>query len=292
MKQPTVPEAPAVVVTGVSSGIGGATLRRLVQAGWHVFGSVRKPADADRLSRELGPSYTPLVFDVTDEAALERAASQVKEALGTRKLSGLVNNAGIAVPGPLIEMPLADFRHQLEVNVVSVLAVIKAFYPLLRTSRDGGGKPARVVNISSVAGRIALPFLGPYAASKHAVQGLSDSLRRECQIDGVDVVVIDPATVATPIWDKAESLDLSAYAASPWREPIERLKASMVAQGRQGSPPDVIGRRVVKVLQAARPRPRQIAGKGSARIWFVTHLVARRAVDRAVGRGLGLLPRR
>lgn len=286
------PEAPAVVVTGVSSGIGTGTLRELVRAGWHVFGSVRKPQDAQRLSREVGPSYTPLVFDVTDSAALARAAREVEKALGGRKLAGLVNNAGIAVAGPLLELPLSELRRQLEVNLVSVLGVTQAFFHLLRKSSDGGGRPARIINISSVSGRIAVPFLGPYAASKHGMQGLSDSLRRECLLHGVDVVVIDPASVSTPIWDKAEALDLSAYARSPYREPMARMKDSMIANGRRGSPPEVIGRLVVKVLEARRPRARFLAGRGSAGIWIITHLAGRRLADRFFGRVLGLAPRR
>jgi len=292
MEQRNTPEAPAAVVTGVSSGIGYATLRELVRAGWHVFGSVRNTADAERLSSELGAGYSPLVFDVTDAEAVARAAEEVKKGLKGKKLSGLVNNAGIAVPGPLLELPLAEFRRQVEVNLVSVLGVTQAFFHLLRTRSDGGGRPARIVNISSVAGRIALPFLGPYAASKHGVQGLSDSLRRECLVYGVDVVVIDPATVATPIWDKADALDLSRYAASPYRQPMENIKASMIANGRRGSPPEVIGRLVLRALRTARPRARYLAGRGSAQIWVTTHLVGRRFMDRMVGRALGLLPRR
>jgi NAD(P)-dependent dehydrogenase (short-subunit alcohol dehydrogenase family) len=285
-------DAPAVLVTGVSSGIGNGTLRELVRAGFHVFGSVRRQGDADSLSREFGDSYSPLIFDVTDAAALAEAASRVEKELGGRKLSGLVNNAGVAVPGPLLELPVAEFRRQVEVNLVSVLAVTQAFFPLLKKTSDRGGGAARIVNISSVAGQIALPFLGPYAASKHGVEGLSDSLRRECMLYGVDVVVIDPASVATPIWDKAEALDLSPYERSPYREAIKRMKESMVASGRRGSRPEVIGRLVVKVLRARKPRARYMAGKGSAGIWAATHLVSVRVLDRLIGRAMGLMPPR
>ena len=292
MERRIATEAPVAVVTGVSSGIGNAALRELIRAGWKVFGSVRRPQDAERLSQELGAAYEPLVFDVTDEAAVQRAAEEVRKAMGSRKLSGLVNNAGIAVPGPLLELPVSELRRQIEVNLVAVLSVTQAFFPLLRTRADAGGRPARIVNVSSAAGRIALPFLGPYAVSKHGVQALSDSLRRECLRDGVDVVVIDPANVATSIWDKAEAVDLSAYNDSPYRGPMLRLRDSTVASGRRGSRPEVIGRRVVRVLQAARPRARQLVGKGSTRIWVATHLASRRVVDRLIGRGLGLLPPR
>jgi len=292
MEMPAMRDAPAVVVTGVSTGIGNGALRELVRAGYRVFGSVRKREDADRLSKELGAAYVPLIFDVTDPAAVAKGVEAVLQALEGRKLDGLVNNAGVAVPGPLLELPVAEFRRQVEVNLVSVLAVTQAFFPLLRKASDGGGRPARIVNISSVAGHIALPFLGPYAASKHGVEGLSDSLRRECLLYGVDVVVIDPASVATPIWDKAEVLDLSIYADSPYREQLRRMKDSMVASGRRGSPPAVIGRFVVRVMRARKPRARYMVGKGSAGIWAITHLAGPRFVDRLLGRAMGLIPRR
>ena len=258
MKNPS----PAVVVTGVSTGIGNGTLHELISAGYRVFGSVRKREDADRLSKELGDAYTPLIFDVTDTDAVAKGAEAVLQALGTDKLSGLVNNAGVGVAGPLLELPVAEFRRQIEVNLVSVLTVTQAFFPLLRKASDDGGRPARIVNIASVAGQIAVPFMGPYAASKHGVEGLSDSLRRECMLYGVDVVVIDPAYVATPIWDKAEKIDISVYSNSPYRESMKRMRDTMLASGRHGTSPELIGRLVVQVLGAKRPRARYMIGSG------------------------------
>jgi hypothetical protein len=286
-------EAPAVVITGVSTGIGNGTLHELIGAGYHVFGSVRKREDADRLSAELGNAYTPLIFDVTDPAAVARAAEVMRKALGSRKLDGLVNNAGVAVPGPLLELPISEFRRQIEVNLVSVLSVTQAFFPLLRKASDDGGRPARIVNISSVAGQFALPFLGPYEASKHGVEGLSDSLRRECMLYGVEVVVIDPGSVATPIWNKAEELDLSVYAHSPYREPLKRMKDSMVSSGRRGLPPERIGQLVVDVLGAKKPRARYMIGSQRVMVWMSRHLLSTRGVDRLIAKNLGLLaPRR
>jgi NAD(P)-dependent dehydrogenase (short-subunit alcohol dehydrogenase family) len=285
----------AVLVTGVSTGIGNGIARQLVKAGFHVFGSVRKRTDATRLSKEFGSAYTPLIFDVTDGKALAAAAMLVKKALGSGKLanrlSGLVNNAGVAVPGPLLELPVSEFRRQIEVNLVSVLAVTQAFFPLLRNASDAGGKPARIVNISSVAGQFALPFLGPYAASKHGVEGLSDSLRRECMLNGVDVVVIDPGSVATPIWDKAGELDLSIYSRSPYLQPMTRMRDGMVATGKRGLPPERIGQLVVRIFAARRPRARYVVGSGRVMVWMARHLLGVRMVDRFIGRSLGLMRR-
>ena len=291
MEMPAARDRPAVVVTGVSTGIGNGTLRELVRAGYRVFGSVRKREDADRLSKEFGDAYTPLIFDVTDPAAVAKGVDEVRLALGGRKLSGLVNNAGVAAPGPLMELPVSEFRHQVEVNLVSVLAVTQAFFPLLRKSTDDGGKPARIVNISSVAGRFALPFLGPYAASKHGVEGLSDSLRRECMIYGIGVVVIDPASIATPIWNKAEELDLSVYAGSPYLDSMKKMLAAMLASGRRGSPPELIGRVVARVMRARKPRARYTAGNGKTMIWLTRHLVSTRVVDGMIAKNLGLTGR-
>lgn len=282
----------AVLVTGVSSGIGNSITRQLLKAGYRVFGSVRRRTDAARLSKELGASYRPLVFDVTDGKALAAAVVQVKKVLGKDKLAGLVNNAGVAVPGPLLELPVSEFRRQVEVNLVSVLAVTQAFFPLVRTSADGGGKPARIINISSVAGQFALPFLGPYAASKHGVEGLSDSLRRECLVNGVDVIVIDPGSVATPIWTKAKELDLSIYSRSPYLEAMTRMRDGMVTAGDHGIPPDRIGQLVVKVLAARRPRARYTLGSGRVMVWMSKHLLGVRFVDRLIGRNLGLIGKR
>jgi NAD(P)-dependent dehydrogenase (short-subunit alcohol dehydrogenase family) len=279
----------AVVVTGVSSGIGNGTLRELIRAGYRVFGSVRRREDATRLSKEFGEAYIPLLFDVTDSKAVSRAAVSVQKALGKSKLSGLVNNAGIAVPGPLLELPITEFRRQIEVNLVSVLAVTQAFFPLLRTSSDDGEKPARIVNISSVAGQFALPFLGPYAASKHGVEGLSDSLRRECMLYGIDVVVIDPGSVATLIWNKGGEVDFSTYSRSPYLQPMIRMRERMTAAGKRGMPPERIGRLVVRILESRRPRARYVVGSGKVMVWMSRHFVSERQVDRIIAKNLGLI---
>ena len=216
----------SVVVTGVSTGIGWGCVKVLAARGFHVFGSVRKQADADRLSAEFGSSFTPLVFDVTDQAAVNAAARQVQEKLGATPLFGLVNNAGIANPGPLLHIDIDAFRQQLEVNVTAQVIVTQGFAPLLGAAPDTRTKtPGRVVMMSSVGGRVAMPFLGPYNASKFALEAVSESLRRELMIYGVDVIVIAPGAIATPIWDKADALDVSRYANTPYAKSLDRVKS-------------------------------------------------------------------
>ena len=171
--------SPTAIVTGASTGIGFACAKRLAEEGWLVFAGVRKPADADRLVSELGEKVRPLIIDVTDQATVDAAAAEVRNALDGRTLGGLVNNAGIAVAGPLTELPLEDFEQQLQVNVVGVVRVTQAFAPMLGIDENLEGPPGRIVMMSSMAGQMGAPFLGPYAASKHAVEGISKSLRRE-----------------------------------------------------------------------------------------------------------------
>ena len=194
-----------VVITGVSTGIGHASAKTLIEGGFRVFGSVRNRADADRLQQEFGEMFVPLLFDVTDEAAVQGEAAKVGEQLGTETLDGLVNNAGIEVAGPLPYLPTDQFRHQLEVNLVGPFIVTKAFLPLLGADPARNGKPGRVVNISSVSGKIAGPFSGAYAASKFGLEGFSESLRRELFLFGIDVIIIGPGAVVTPIWQKSDT---------------------------------------------------------------------------------------
>jgi hypothetical protein len=199
----------SVVVTGSSTGIGWGAAKLLIKKGFRVFGSVRKAADGERLVKEFGPNFVPLLFDVTDQAAVNIAADQVSAALGGETLFGLVNNAGIAVAGPVLYLKIDEFRHQLEVNVTGQVITTQAFAPLLGADRSRKGKPGRIVMISSVGGRNATPFMAPYNASKFALEGLSESLRRELMLFGIDVIVIAPGAVATPIWAKAEQVDIT-----------------------------------------------------------------------------------
>jgi NAD(P)-dependent dehydrogenase (short-subunit alcohol dehydrogenase family) len=277
----------SVVVTGVSTGIGWGITKVLIQRGFLVFGSVRKTQDAERLSKEFGGQFVPLLFDVTDEAAVRTAAENVREQLSGETLSGLVNNAGIAVPGPIIHLPTDEFRHQLEVNLVSVLIVTKAFVPLLGADRSLRGLPGRIINISSVSGKSASPFVGAYATSKHGLEGFSETLRRELILYGIDVIIVGPGPIATPIWDKAEQADLSLYANTDYVEAAQRAQKYMIRNGRNGLPPEKVGEVVWRALTTRNPRVRySVVGRDFLRR-FVQRLLPKRVVDRIVARALG-----
>jgi len=277
-----------VVVTGASTGIGQGCVTVLIEKGFRVFGSVRKQADAERLAKEFGSNFKPLQFDVTDAAAVRTAAAATAADLGRESLFGLVNNAGVAVAGPLLYLDIDEFRHQLEVNVTGQLIVTQAFAPLL--NRSPNGTPGRIVMISSVGGRNASPFLGAYNASKFALEGLSESLRRELMLLGIDVIVVAPGAVATPIWDKAEQVDVSRYANTPYAGALGAVRDYMLANGRKGLRSERLGRAVWHALTAPKPCTRYVVTPDPLQNLLVNNL-PKRMVDRMIAGRLGLLPR-
>ncbi len=276
----------SVVVTGTSTGIGRACTKVLLASGFHVFGSVRTQADAGRLSRGFGANFTPLVFDVTDEAAVAAAAARVKAALGKTTLFGLVNNAGITVPGPLLHLQIDDFKRQIDVNLTGQLLVTQAFAPLLGADPSREGKPGRIVMISSAGGRNAMPFLGSYSASKFALEGLSESLRRELMLFGIDVIVVAPGSVATPNWDKAIA-DVSAFGATPYAGALATMRRHLVSGSGNGLPAEILGEAIRTALTAAKPKTRYAVPAPSLRS-LVGRLLPKRFMDNRIARRLGL----
>src|SRR6516164_8618138 len=231
-----------VVITGVSTGIGHASANVLIDRGFRVFGSVRRQEDAHRLQKEFGEKFVPLLFDVTDETAVQLAADKVGRDLGTSTLDGLVNNAGIEVTGPLAYLPVDQFRQQLEVNLIGPLIVTKAFLPLLGSDLARKGRPGRIVNISSTSAKIAGPFTGAYSASKFGLEGFSESLRRELILFGIDVVIIGPGAVVTPIWQKSDTGLTERFRETPYVAALAQFEIYAAKEGISGYPADVIGR--------------------------------------------------
>jgi NAD(P)-dependent dehydrogenase (short-subunit alcohol dehydrogenase family) len=270
-----------VLVTGASTGIGEATALHLRELGFEPVAGVRRDEDAERLG---GQGLRTVRLDVTDEAQISAA----RESVGDGALVGLVNNAGVAVAAPLEFVPLDQLRRQLEVNLIGQVAVTQAFLPALR--RAGG----RIVNVGSIGGRVALPLLAPYNASKFALEGLSDSLRRELRAQGVDVVVIEPGGVKTPIWGKGNELADELTAQMPPEG--ERLYGRLIANVRKetlkiererGLPPRAVAEVIGRALTADRPRTRYVVG-GEAKVRAqLARLLPDRAMDRLIGRALG-----
>ena len=279
----------SVVITGASTGIGWATARLLLDRGFRVFGSVRKQADADRLKSEFGVNFIPLLFDVTDEAAVLAAAREVRTALGGETLAGLVNNAGIAVAGPVLGLSADEFRRQLDVNVMGPVIATQAFAPLLGADPALKGPRGRIVMISSVAGKNGNPLTPAYTASKHAIEGLSESLRREMMLFGIDVIIVAPGAVKTPIWGKADQVDVSRYQNSPYRPALEKARQFTRHLNEIGLPPEKIAERIAEALTSSKPRVRYAITPDPMR-HLVTAILPKRMVDRIIAKRLGLLP--
>ena len=207
--------------------------------------------------------------------------------LGNDTLAGLVNNAGVSVPGPMLLLPTADLRRQLDVNVIGQIIVTQAFAPLLGTDKARQGPKGRIVMISSVGGRLAYPFLGAYHASKFAIEGLSDSLRRELLLFGIDVIVVAPGSVATAIWSKAEAEDFTPYANTPYGPALRRLREAMLKLGQKGLKPEALGAGIHRALTDARPKARYTITPDPVQDFLAAHLPAR-WVDRLMAGQLGL----
>src|SRR6476661_2124806 len=279
----------SVVITGASTGIGWATAKLLLDRDFRVFGSIRKQADADRLRAEFGANFTPLLFDVTDEPAVLAAAREVRAALNGEKLAGHVNNAGIAVAGPVLELAADEFRRQMDVNVIGPIIATQAFGPLLGADRSLKGPPGRIVMISSVAGKNGNPLTPAYAASKHAIEGLSESLRRELMLFGIDVVIVAPGPVKTPIWSKAEEVDISPYRNSPFFPALERIRKFMLQLGESGLPAEKIAERIADALTSASPKVRYQITPDPMR-HLITAVLPKRMADKIIAKRLGLMP--
>lgn len=294
------PSSRVVVVSGTSSGIGLATARELTSRGYRVFGTVRRGEDARRVRAELGEGFRPLELDICDEQAVAAAVRQVRRTLGGAPLAGLVNNAGTTVLGPLAELDTGALRRQFEANLFGLFAMTRQFLPLLRGQARGvsAGRPAapgRIINLSSVSGRIAYPFFGAYAASKHALEGLSDALRRELLPWGVAVILIEPGIVDTPLVEKslaqAEAFREGEYAAAI----AATLAAAGIrrgAAGGRGGPLPVrrVVRAILSALESPRPRARYVIPQSWLKGWILPRLLPARLVDRAVARALRLRP--
>lgn len=250
---------------------------------------MRKEEDANSLKVELGSGFTPLLFDVTDSEAVLRAAGEVEGAVDGAGLAGLINNAGTALAGPLMHQPLDEVRQHFEVNVFGLISVTQAFLPLLGAKEHPAHKPGRIVNVSSVSGKVAEPFIGAYAGSKHAVEAISDSLRRELLLYGIDVIVIRPGAVKTPIWEKgAVPVVSGGYDKTDYVGPLNVFQDFVEKLVSGGDSPEKIGRFIRKVFEARRPKTKYAIVSGRFADWIVPTTLPDRWLDRLVGRSLGL----
>ena len=278
-----------VVVTGVSTGIGWGTTKVLISKGFRVFGSVRKQTDADRLQREFGEGFVPLMMDITDADAVGEAARKVGSMTGDRNLVGLVNNAGVVVSGPLLYLRPSEYRRQLDVNMIAPLVVIQAFASLLGTDKKRQGPAGRIVNISSSGAKVAIPLLGAYSASKFGLEGMSDALRRELVLFDINVVIIEPGTVNTEMYDKGEKEDLSEFEQTEYWAAVQKFQKWIVNEARtNGLPPERLGEAVHMALTTAKPRARYAVIPQRFKNWTLPRLLPARMLDGVLTKQLGL----
>jgi NAD(P)-dependent dehydrogenase (short-subunit alcohol dehydrogenase family) len=266
-----------VLITGASTGIGRAIALHLDQLGWKVFAGVRKPADAEALQKEGSDALRALILDVTDGATIASAIREVESGAG--ELDALVNNAGITVNGPMEFIPMEGLRRQMEVNFFGVVAMTQAALPLIRKTTG------RIVHIGSIGGRQAAPILGPYAASKYAIEAIGEAQRRELSPWGIEVIVVEPGAIATPIWAKGQAAANETLEAASPRElelygpAFEALRAAAADNEKRAVGPEAVAVAVEDALTRKRPKPRYLVGTDAKILGLMTRLLPDRVRD-------------
>ena len=280
----------SIVITGVSSGIGLCTCEKFLEKGYLVFGSVRKKSDALRLKKHFGKNFVPLIFDVTDRNKINVGVKIVKDHIGKNNLTALINNAGIAVLGPLEFIKPLEFQKQIETNLIGVFSCIQAFLPLLgSTSNKPKIKKGRIINISSaLGGKIGYPFYGAYCSSKHALKGFSETLRRELTIHKIFVSVIAPGAIQTPIWDKADKESKNEkFEGTVYKNAYNKMLFDMTKLGSNGLKPETVAAKIIHAVETPNPKFRYtfISEFTLNLLYFAPRIL----IDKLVIRYLGLI---
>ncbi len=269
-----------VLITGVSTGIGYQLAKDLLAKNYKVYGSVRRKEDAARLGGEL-PGLHILEFDVTDYKAIELAAKELQN-LEQDGIDFLVNNAGLAVSGPLLNLPIEEFEYQFRVNVFGVMKVTQCFAPLLGAKKDFSGHPGKIIQISSVSGKLGMPFIGAYAGSKHALEGISESLRRELMIYGIDVIVIGPGAIKTPIWKKEKDKG-SQFSDSDYGGALSTFQQKFIKPiVKKAIPVEDLSKSVIRVMEASRPKTRYTFSNNKLLGYWLPRYLPKRMIDRMI----------
>ncbi len=277
-----------ILITGVSTGIGKTTAEYLLKSGYRVFGSIRKVEDAENLIKDFSENFIPLKFDITDEVAIIRSVEIVKKTLNGEYLDFLINNAGAVIGGPSILLETQDFRNQFEINLFSVVSITNAFIKLLGAELNNPHE-GKIINISSVSGKRAFPFLAPYAASKFALEGYSDALRRELQIYGIDVILIEPGPVKTAIWNKVHEKDNNSFEGSDYDIMLKKFSKIIMKNEAEGINAEVVSKLIYKIINSKYPRTRYLITKNKFKNHLLIKIIPERWLDKLIGKKLGLL---
>lgn len=272
-----------ILITGVSSGIGRDALRLLHNKGYHIFGSVRKTADAQKLTQEYPDRFTPLIFDVQDHDAVVKASKIVFDTCDA--LHGLINNAGVAVPGPLQYMSEEDFERQLDINVKAARRITNVFLPLLGATPNFNGSPGRIINISSVAGLFNSPFNGAYSISKHALESMTDIYRRELRRYGIKVIAIEPGPIKTDIWQKNLN-SMEKYADTDYYDVLQKANTIIENAEKSALPVARISNLILKCLEKKHPKTRYIVQRNRLAFKLLAYYLPDKLVDWVVHKAL------
>ena len=272
----------SILITGVSSGIGHGTLSYFVKKGFHVYGSVRNSRDANKLKKIFRENFTPLIFDVTKEAQVKKAASIVKKDLKKSNLLALVNNAGVAISGPLLLQKVRDFEKQININLNGAFRVLKFFAPLCGAEKNNNSKKGVIFNISSISGKIGMPGVGAYTASKFGLEGLSHSLRRELIRYGVDVVIIGPGPIKSEIFDKIDKKFLETLKKSDYAKVAKNIPKRMKNAKKIAFPPEEVGKLIFNALHDPNRKTRYTITPNKLMYWTLPMLITDRMLDKIV----------
>jgi len=277
----------SIVITGVSTGIGYSATELLIKNGYRVFGSVRKEEDKNKLQKEFGENFHPLIFDVRDEDAIRKSALEVEAIVGNDGIDCLINNSGIALGGPSLHLPIEVFKEQFDVNLFGVVSVTNIFSKLLGAYKDSKHS-GKIIMISSVSGKRSYPFVGPYTASKHALEGFSDSLRRELMLYGVDVILVEPGPIKTAIWDKAPSPDDNPFLGTDYEKSLRIFYKQVVEKGKQGLSSDSVSKLIKKIIELKKPKSRYVISANKLRDYYIPGLFPDRFFDKIIAKILKL----
>ncbi len=272
----------SILITGVSSGIGHGTLSYFVKKGFHVYGSVRNSKDANKLKKIFRENFTPLIFDITKEAQVKRAASIVKKDLKNSNLLALVNNAGVAISGPILLQKVRDFEKQININLNGAFRVLKFFAPLCGAEKNNNSKKGVIFNISSISGKIGMPGVGAYTASKFGLEGLSHSLRRELIRYGVDVVIIGPGPIKSEIFDKIDKKFLETLKKSDYAKLAKNIPKRMKNAKKIAFPAEEVGKLIFNALHDSNRKTRYTITPNKLMYWTLPMLITDRMLDKMV----------
>ena len=272
----------SILITGVSSGIGQGTLSYFVKKDFHVYGSVRNSKDANKLKKIFRENFTPLIFDVTKEAQVKKAASIVKKDLKNSNLLALVNNAGVAISGPILLQKVKDFEKQININLNGAFRVLKFFAPLCGAEKNNNSKKGVIFNISSISGKIGMPGVGAYTASKFGLEGLSHSLRRELIRYGVDVVIIGPGPIKSEIFDKIDKKFLETLKKSDYAKVAKNIPKRMKNAKKIAFPAEEVGKLIFNALHDPNRKTRYTITPNKLMYWTLPMLITDRMLDKMV----------